>query len=299
MRRVGAHMSISGGLHLALERALALGCESVQLFLKNARSWAPRTPKEGEVEAFKRLSQGLWPLVAHSTYLINLASPDDYLYEKSLKAFLEEMKLAELLGVTYYVLHPGSHMGIGEREGFYRVARALNLALYEVPRVEILLETASGGKHTLGSKFEHLAAILEMIEEEDRVGVCLDTCHLWASGYDIHTPRGYERTFEELEALIGFEKVKLIHANDSKTPLGKGADRHEHIGLGHIGLDGFRLLLGDERLKGLPLIIETPKGRTPEGEDWDMVNISTLRRLEMEDEGQGHLWRLDPLRGFL
>lgn len=299
MRRVGAHTSISGGLHLALVRALALGCQTVQLFLKNARSWALRPLKEEEAEAFGRLSQGLWPVVAHSSYLINLASPDDRLYEKSFKAFLEEMKVAERLGINYYVLHPGSHMGVGEREGIYRVARALNLALYEVPRVEVLLETASGSKHVLGSRFEHFAAIVEMVEEDRRIGICLDTCHLWASGYDIRTTEGYEKAFEELQALIGLEKVKLIHANDSKAPLGHGVDRHEHIGLGHIGLEGFRLLLEDRRLKGLPLIIETPKGRTPEGEDWDKVNISVLRRLETGDEDQGRLWEHNPLRGAL
>lgn len=296
MRRIGAHTSISGGLHLALVRALALGCQTVQLFLKNARLWASKLPKEEEVEAFERLSEGLWPVVAHSSYLINLASPDDRLYEKSLKTFIEEVKVAEKLGVTYYVLHPGSHMGAGEKEGIYRVARALNLALYEVPRVEILLETASGSKHVIGSRFEHLAAVVEMMEEDNRVGICLDTCHLWASGYDIKTPEGYERTFEELQSLIGLAKVKLIHANDSKAPLGGGVDRHEHIGLGHIGVEGFRLLLKDKRLKGLPLIIETPKGISPEGEDWDVVNISVLRRLESSDEDQSHLRGLDSLR---
>lgn len=296
LRRVGAHTSISGGLHLALVRALALGCQTVQLFVKNARSWALRPPKEEEVEAFGRLRQGLWPVIAHSSYLINLASPDDRLYEKSLEAFLEEIKVAEQLGITYFVLHPGSHMGAGEEEGICRIVRALNLALYEVPRVEILLETASGSKNVIGSKFEHFAALLEMVEEEHRVGICLDTCHLWASGYDIKTHEGYQRTFEELQALIGLEKVKLIHANDSKAPLGGSVDRHEHIGLGHIGLEGFRLLLKDKRLEGLPLIIETPKGRSPEGDDWDVVNISVLRRLEIDNEDQGHLRGLSSLR---
>lgn len=277
MRRLGAHISIAGGFPQALQRGKDLGCEVLQFFLKSARSWKARPIAEEERRCFSLLRQkeGFEDLFAHASYLINLASLEDDLYERSLDAFLEELKRAQFLGIPYYVLHPGSP-GEEIQEGIYRVSRALNIALSEVRGMKVLLENTARG---LGSKFEHLAAILEMVEEDQRVGICLDTCHLWASGYDISKDWGYEDTLRKLEDLVGLEKVELVHLNDSRDPLGSGRDRHWHIGLGDIGDRAFRLLLRDERFEGLSFIIETPKGCTPEGVDWDLLNLQRLRGL--------------------
>lgn len=277
MRRLGAHVSIAGGFPRALIRGRDLGCEALQFFLKNARSWRGRPLGEGECLEFRRLREetGIGPLFAHASYLINLASLEDGLYERSIEGFVEELSRAKALGVPYYVIHPGSS-GPEIQEGLYRVARALNLALSEVEGVKVLLENTARG---LGSRLEHLAAVMEMVEEGERVGVCLDTCHLWAAGYPVGDRLGYEETIRELDDLIGLEKLWLCHLNDSRDPLGSGRDRHEHIGLGRIGEEAFRMFLRDERLAGLSFIIETPKGRTPEGLDWDILNLRRLREL--------------------
>ncbi|RLA86028.1 MAG: deoxyribonuclease IV [Deltaproteobacteria bacterium] len=279
-------MSISGGLPRALERGRTLGCNTVQFFLKNARSWRSRVLDDGERGEFLMLKDrlGLEPLIAHCSYLINIASPNPSLYERSIEALREELLRTQALGIPYYVLHPGSPTGTGEQEGLYRIARALNLLLQDLQGVMVLLETTARG---IGSRFENFARILEMLEEEQKVGICIDTCHLWVAGYDIADPRGYEETLKELDDLIGLEKLKVVHLNDSKAPRGSGRDRHEHIGFGKLGPEPFRWLLQDERLKELPFIIETPKGVTPEGEDWDEVNLRILRSLEGEDEDKG------------
>ena len=283
MRSLGAHMSIVGGVSQALRRGMETGCDVIQLFTKNAMQWRARPLTQDDRAAFQqaRHETQVRPIAVHDSYLINLASLDERLYGRSLEALWEEMQRTESLGIPYLVLHPGSHRGDGEQQGIDRIARGINLIHQQGAemKVMILMETTAGQGATLGNRFEHFARIIERIGEDKRVGVCLDTCHVFAAGYDISTPQGYEATVEEFERVIGLERLKVIHLNDSKGTLGARVDRHEHIGKGHLGLDAFRRLLQDPRLAHLPFILETPKAKTAGGEDWDCVNLRTLRGL--------------------
>jgi deoxyribonuclease-4 len=276
-------MSIAGGIDKALWRGMKLGCDVIQLFTKNANQWRAKPLVPDAIEAFRQARQKtvVRPVAAHDSYLINLASPDEGLYQRSVEALWEEMGRAETLGVSYLVMHPGSQRGSGEEEGFCRIARAINFLHYQGPdiKVQLLLETTAGQGATVGYRFEHFARIMEMIEEDKRVGVCLDTCHCFAAGYNIGTREGYEATMQEFDRVIGLDRLKLIHLNDSKAALGTRVDRHEQIGQGHLGLESFRLLMQDPRLADIPFILETPKGKAPSGEDWDRVNLRTLRGL--------------------
>jgi deoxyribonuclease-4 len=276
-------MSIAGGVARALWRGVETGCDVIQIFTKNAMQWRANPLTQDDSAAFFKARQetGIRSIAAHGSYLINLASPDDSLYERSQEALWEEMLRAEALELPYLVMHPGSPRGGGEEEGIDRIARAINLIHHQGAgiKVMILMETTAGQGTTLGYRFEHFARIIGRIEEEERVGVCLDTCHIFAAGYDISTPEGYEATLEEFDRVIGLARLKVIHLNDSKAAAGTRVDRHEHIGKGSLGLDAFRRLLQDPRLAHLPFILETPKGKTPSGEDWDCVNLRTLRGL--------------------
>lgn len=272
-------MSIAGGIYKALERGKRAGCRTIQIFLKNSNQWKAKTLTEEDRILFQEAqeSSGIRPVVAHDSYLINLASPDSHLYRKSLHAFVEEMKRANFLGIPYLVLHPGAHRGAGVRTGITRVAKALRRALDLVePRVMVLLENTAGQGSSLGSRFEQLAAILEQIRNPDRVGVCLDTCHAFAAGYDIRTEEGYEETIGELDRLIGVKSILAFHVNDSKRDLGSRVDRHCHIGKGFIGIDAFRFLVNDHRFVDVPKILETPKGT---GDREDKRNLAVLRSL--------------------
>jgi deoxyribonuclease-4 len=276
-------MSIAGGIDKALRRGEETGCDVIQLFTKNASQWRAKPLDPDAIESFHqaRNETGITPIAAHDSYLINLASPDEGLYQRSVEALWEEMSRAEALKIPYLVMHPGSHRGSGEEEGLYRIARGVNLLHQQGTEMglQILLETTAGQGSTLGSRFEHFARIVEMVEEDTRVGVCLDTCHCFAAGYDISTPAGYEATMEEFQRIIGLERLKLIHLNDCKGALGTRRDRHEHIGQGYLGMEAFRMLLHDHRVADLPFILETPKGKDPAGEDWDCVNLRMLRGL--------------------
>ncbi|MDM7994202.1 MAG: deoxyribonuclease IV [Acidobacteriota bacterium] len=275
----GAHMSIAGGLHKAFDRGLQVHCNTIQIFLKNSNQWKAKALTEEDRRLFREAQRrsGISPVLAHDSYLINLASPDPTLYKKSLDAFVGEMERANLLGVPYLVLHPGAHTGDGAGAGIQRVAKALNLALKQAPPpITLLLENTAGQGSSLGSRFEELAAILDRITEEDRVGFCLDTCHAFAAGYDMRTEDGYDRTMREFDRLIGIEKIRAFHVNDSKKDLGSRVDRHCHIGKGFLGLAAFRLLVNDARFAAIPKILETPKG---EGDREDRRNLATLRRL--------------------
>jgi deoxyribonuclease-4 len=281
-------MSIAGGIDKALRRGKEIGCDVIQIFTKNANQWRAKPLVPDAIEAFHqaRNETGINPIAAHDSYLINLASPDEELYKRSLEALWEEMGRAEVLGIPYLVMHPGSHRGSGVEEGLYRIARGINLLHYrgqDMPdmaiAVQILLETTAGQGNTLGDRFEHFARIIEMVEEDARVGICLDTCHCFAAGYNISIPEGYEVTMEEFDRIIGLDRLKLIHLNDSKGAVGTRVDRHAQIGQGHLGMEPFRLLLQDNRLAHLPFILETPKGKNPAGEDWDVVNLQLLRGL--------------------
>lgn len=276
---VGAHMSIAGGIHLAFDRAMRAGCLALQVFLKNSTQWKGKALAEPARLLFKEAEarSGIRPVLAHSSYLINLASPDAALRRKSLAAFLDELERARFLGVPFLILHPGSHMGAGERQGILWIAEGLDQALEKVgPPVTVLLENTAGQGTSIGYRFEHLAAILGLMRQAERVGVCIDTCHTFAAGYDIRTIGGYERTIDEIDRLIGLKRVGAIHVNDCRKELGSRVDRHTHIGQGFLGLGAFRLLVNDARFGDTPKILETPKGKDLKE---DIMNLATLRSL--------------------
>jgi deoxyribonuclease-4 len=287
--RLGSHMSIAGGLDKAPLRGKQVGCDTIQVFTKSNRQWRAKRLSDQEVEAFKAnlAATGIGPVVAHDCYLVNLAAPRRAVWKKSVTAFRVELERAERLGIPYLVTHPGSHAGAGEAEGLRRVTEALNALLAALPGagVRILLETTAGQGSSLGHRFEQLAAILAGVDQADRVGVCLDTCHVFAAGYDIRTPDGYRKTVEDLDACLGLRRLQAIHLNDSKGGLGSRVDRHEHIGEGRLGLAPFRRLLNDPRLRRVPMILETPKD-----DDFvaaDRRNLARLRRLLNGRHGRG------------
>jgi deoxyribonuclease-4 len=266
-----------------------VGCDTIQVFTKSNRQWRAKRISDQEVEAFKAnlAATGIGPVVAHDCYLVNLAAPRRAVWKKSVAAFRVELERAERLGIPYLVTHPGSHAGAGEAEGLRRVTEALNALLAALPGagVRILLETTAGQGSSLGHRFEELAAILAGVDQADRVGVCLDTCHVFAAGYDIRTRDGYRKTVEDLDACLGLRRLQAIHLNDSKAGLGSRVDRHEHIGEGRLGLAPFRRLLNDPRLRRVPMILETPKD-----DDFvaaDRRNLARLRRLLNGRHGRG------------
>lgn len=281
--RLGAHMSIAGGVDKAFERAEKTGCNTFQIFLKNSNQWNAKPYLEEEISLFKknRETTGIWPCVAHDSYLINLASSDRQVLYKSRLALQDEIYRASQLLIPFIVMHPGSHLGAGYEEGILRISESLNIIFNETEMhgVTILLETTAGQGTNIGCCFEHISGIIEKIELSEKIGVCLDTCHIFAAGYDISTYEGYIKTFEEFDAKIGLEKLKVVHLNDSKKGLGSRVDRHEHIGKGLLGLKLFEYLLNDERLKNVSMILETPKGYDENGVDMDVVNLEILRKL--------------------
>ena len=277
---LGAHMSIEGGAHLALERAKSIGCNAVQLFVKGPNRWKHREFTDEEIKSFKERLVGFHEafVIAHCTYLVNLASPDKRLITLSRRGFLDEMNRAETLGIPHIVLHPGSHGGAGTEEGIKRVAESIN-HLFEQTKdyaVSILLETMAGQGNSLGGSFEELASIIELIDDKERIGVCLDTCHIFAAGYDIRSKNAYEKTIANFDEVIGLERLRAFHINDSLKPLGSKLDRHTHIGSGEIGLKGFGNLINDERFFDRPMVLETPKG---EDLEMDKMNLHILRSL--------------------
>ena len=287
--RLGAHESISGGVHKAIARAHSVGCDAVQLFVKANRVWAAKALTDEDVDQFKTAvaESGIWPQVGHASYLLNLASPDDSLWAKSRDTLIIEMQRCERLGLLGLVLHPGSHRGAGEQAGLERIARALGEVHEATPGFEsqVLLETTSGGGHSLGHTFEHLAWMLDGAPGGERLGVCLDTCHVFAAGYELRTPDGYDATIEQFDRIVGLDRLRVIHLNDSKGEFGSHRDRHEHIGDGHIGLDGFSNLLNDSRLSAITGLLETPKG---DDLHEDRENLSTLRSLvDIPELGDG------------
>jgi deoxyribonuclease-4 len=278
--RLGSHISIAGGVDRAVLTGREVGCEALQIFVKSSNQWRAAPFREGEVERFRANleSTGLGPVVAHDSYLINLCSPDDALWKKSQEAFLVELDRCETLGIPFLVTHPGSHVGSGEEAGLSRLIRAIDLVHAQRPdhKVTILLETTAGQGSGLGNRFEHLGAVIRGVDRPDRLGVCLDTCHVFAAGYDLRTPRTYRQTLEQFDAVVGLEKLMAIHLNDSKRELGSRVDRHEQIGKGRLGVEAFRLLVNDPRLAHVPMVLETPKG--PDYAE-DLVNLALLRSL--------------------
>ena len=289
--RIGAHMSVAGGVSKAVERAVVHGCEALQIFSKNANQWKGKTLDAAEIRAFHaRIDQtGIAPVVSHASYLINLATTFPLLREQSLAAFVDELDRAEALGLLGVVIHPGTCTAGTEDDALRLIAEAIRAAFKARPRRKtmVLLEHTAGQGRTVGHRFEHLAAILEHLDGSPRVGICLDTCHLVASGYDIVSEAGYRATFAALERLVGLERVKVFHGNDSKKPCGSRVDRHEHIGDGCLGLEPFRRLLNDPRFADLPILIETEKTsrsskpNSIEADPLDVRNLDTLRKLRM------------------
>ena len=260
----------------------------LQIFVKNNSRWVGKTIDGGEARAFRRAARGaeLRHVAAHTSYLINLASPVKALREMSILALADEIQRCELLGIRDLVLHPGAHCGEGEGAGVRRIAAALDEAIARAggTRVRILLETAAGQGTCVGHRFEHIRDILGSSRETRRLAVCLDTCHVHAAGYDLVSRQGYEETIASFDHTIGLTRLRAIHVNDSKKPRGSRVDRHEHIGQGAIGEAGFRNLMRDPRLAGIPKFLETPKD---ESLDWDRVNLATLRRLAGGDSRSG------------
>ncbi|MBN1977025.1 MAG: deoxyribonuclease IV [Anaerolineae bacterium] len=282
--QLGAHESIAGGLYKAFERARSATCDAVQIFVKSNRSWAVKSLAEDEVAQFKAKAEetGIRPVVAHTSYLLNLGTPDGLLWEKSRNMLITELERCEALEVPWLVLHPGSHVSSGEEAGLARVAQGLGEVHTVTPgfRAQILLETTAGQGDSLGHTFEQLARIIELTSQGERLGVCLDTCHVFAAGYELRTAEGYAATLEAFDRALGLERLKALHLNDSKGGLGERKDRHEHIGKGHIGLEGFRNVVNDPRLAGLPGLLETPKGEDLEE---DRENLRVLRALVKRD----------------
>lgn len=277
---LGAHMSIAGGVHLALERGKSIGCNAVQLFVKSSNQWRAKALSPEEIDLFHKESASFTPgfVIAHTSYLINIASPDEALLKKSADSLLVELERCAVLGIPYLVLHPGSHRGAGVEQGIKTIAATIN-RLYEETAGDtaaVLLEITAGAGNTIGSTFEELAGIINLIEDKSRIGICFDTCHAFAAGYDLRTKRTYDATFKALDDTIGLDYLKAFHLNDSMKEFGSHKDRHTHIGQGEIGLDAFSYLMQDRWFRDRAMILETPKG--PDLKE-DVENLALLRSL--------------------
>lgn len=276
---LGAHMSIEGGLHRALERGHSIGCTTIQIFTRNNAQWAAKEILPEEIVLFQSIRQqhSIHPVFAHCSYLINLAAPNHF-YRKSIDGLILEVLRAENLGLPFVVLHPGAHMGRGEREGLSKVVGAIDEVLAATPgaKCKIVIENTAGQGSCIGYKMEHLEYLWSHTSDVTRLGFCLDTCHLFSAGYDIRTEVQYHHVFDELFRRIPANSILAFHLNDSKKPLGARIDRHEHIGKGYIGRIAFRCLLNDERFYCVPKVLETPKGKDLAE---DVVNLKCLRRM--------------------
>jgi deoxyribonuclease-4 len=280
--KLGAHMSISGGVDRAVKAARALGFQTVQLFTKNNNQWnAPPLTDEQQTAFRTALAEtGIVDPVVHNSYLINLGSPDTALWKKSIDAMTIEVERCALLEIGDLVAHPGAHVGEGEAKGITRIAKALDRVLRRTrgAAVRIDLETTAGQGTCLGHCFEHLGAILDRVAEPERLGICVDSCHIFAAGYSLETAEEYDSTMDELDRAAGIGRVRVWHLNDSRRERGSRVDRHAGIGRGHLGLAPFRWILRDPRFQSVPMILETPKG-TENGVDLDAVNLQVLREL--------------------
>ena len=279
--RLGAHMSIAGGVDKAIVRGHEAGCDTIQIFTKSSNQWRAKPLADEEIARFRKNLEKyeISPVVAHDSYLINLASPDtNGILEKSRSAFLVEMHRAEILGIPYLVMHPGSHLGAGVDAGLRTIAESFDFLFTRAEELDVLvlLETTAGQGTNLGFTFQQLRRIIDMTDHGERFGVCLDTAHVFAAGFDITFRDGYEEMWEEFDRIIGLDRLRVIHLNDSKKDLASRVDRHEHIGKGKLGLEPFRMLMNVKRLMHIPMILETPKGA--DNLD-DKKNLSILRGL--------------------
>ncbi len=280
MPKFGAHMSIAGGAYRCMDWGQQSGCEVVQLFSKNERQWLGKPLTDDDIAKFTdaRTRTNVHPVMIHDSYLINLSSPNDELWEKSINAFRDELVRARALSVPYLNTHPGSHVGSGEDVGLARMIDALNRLGAEgaYDGVTVLLETTAGQGTNLGARFEHLSHILERVDHPAAFGVCIDTCHIFAAGYDIRTPESYAATMADFDRLVGYDRAKAFHLNDALQPFGDRKDHHAAIGEGHIGLEGFRLVVNDPHFADLPMVLETPKSADCHE---DLENLARLRGL--------------------
>ena len=280
--KFGSHMSMAGGHHLAVRAAGKAGFQTVQVFTKSNNQWKAKPLLDSDISAFKEALRetGVKDPVGHNSYLINLASPDDVLREKSIDAMTVELIRGEALGLTDLVAHPGSHVGSGEEAGLSQIVASLDEIHRRTPglRIKIALETTAGQGSNLGNRFEHLGVIVTRVADSDRLGICVDTCHLFAAGYPLDTDAHYNTTLADLDRHVGIGRVRVWHVNDSVKPLGSRVDRHAGIGRGCIGLEAFRFLVNDARFSNVPMILETPKGMDGD-QDLDAVNLRILREL--------------------
>jgi deoxyribonuclease-4 len=277
---LGAHMSIGGGVHTAIERACSIGCTAMQIFVKNNMQWFARPLTRPEIGAFLKHTQRreLLSVFAHANYLINLAATNPQFHANSLRALSEELIRADQLKLSFLVLHPGAHLGAGEEAGLESIIESIDRVLSGIPKIKtrIALETTAGQGSCLGSKFEHLAYIISRVREPERLCICLDTAHIFAAGYDIGSESAVRKIFAQFHRTIGLDGLVAIHLNDSKTARGSRVDRHEHIGKGKIGLAAFRFIMRDRRFRKIPKVLETPKGKDLRE---DVENLKTLRIL--------------------
>ena len=277
---LGAHVSIAGGVDMAIERARSINCTAMQMFVKNNMQWFARPLTRAEIRTFREHRQRgeLLSIFAHANYLINLATTNGQFHANSIRSLSEELVRADQLELPFLVLHPGAHLGAGEETGLDKIVESIDRVLSGLPKIKtrIALETTAGQGSCLGNKFEHLAYIISRAHEPKRLCVCLDTAHVFAAGYDIGSEASARKAFREFDRLIGLDQLVAIHLNDSKTVCGSRVDRHEHIGRGKIGLPAFRFIMRDRRFRKIPKVLETPKSKDLRE---DVENLSTLRRL--------------------
>lgn len=285
--RLGAQMSVAGGLHNAFSRGDEVGCDSILIFTKSNRRWKAKPLTKEDIEQYREAASEydhIWPVAVHASYLINIASPDSDLWEKSYRALKIEVERAAAIDAPFLTFHPGAYTDGNEETGLTNIARALNRLLEETADLDtiICLETMAGTGTTLGHRFEHLAHLIAETGGHERIGVCFDTCHVFAAGYDLRTPDAYDQTMTEFDSVVGLDRIHCFHFNDSRHELGSRKDRHAHIGEGHLGRQAFANLLNDSRWSGHPAHLETPK--TEEDDDgakieMDPINLKTLRDL--------------------
>ena len=277
---LGAHMSIGGGVHTAIERGRSIKCTAIQMFVKNNMQWFARPLTREEIRSFLEHRQRgeLLSVFAHANYLINLAATNPQFLKNSIRALSEELTRADQLELPFLVLHPGAHLGAGEEAGLEKIVASIDRVFREIPKVKtrIALETTAGQGSCLGHQFEHLAYIIGNVREPERLCVCLDTAHVFAAGYDISNEAATRKTFHDFDRVIGRERLAAVHLNDSKTARGSRVDRHQHIGQGQIGLDAFRFVMRDRRFRKIPKVLETPKGKEMRE---DVMNLKLLRSL--------------------
>jgi len=280
-------MSISGGIHTAVQRAMSVECTALQLFVKNSNQWHAKPLPAEDISTYKNLlaESRIGPVVVHDSYLINLCAVDKEILQKSRLALKDELERSEQIGAQFLNFHPGSHMGAGEKEGIKRIAESLNIVHDQTSRyhVKSVLETTAGQGTSIGYRFEQLREIIDLVDDRDRMAVCVDTCHVFAAGYDLGTGDGYKSTFDEFDRVLDLDRLVAFHVNDSKREFNSRVDRHEHIGKGKIGKLGFRLLMNDQRFQKTPKILETPKG--PELRE-DVANLKLLRSMVRKRVGR-------------